>query len=145
VNAASKHDVLDSRSPANGKGLHVMEFEKGRLIAAPLCADECALPVIPFPDRAPHMGWNVARPTDGRPRLRLTRVRGLGKSATFQVLDKQRQRTVENIGLVPEWQRVTQQPLRSSEFVVRRTRDRETEPVAIAIERDCPGRWPRHF
>jgi hypothetical protein len=101
VGSAPNGNVLDSCRSAKRKRLNVMKFEKSRLTAAAFRADERALPTITFPDRSAHVGWYVARQAAGGPRRRLPRVRGLGKSATLEVVDQQGQRTVEHLGLVP--------------------------------------------
>jgi hypothetical protein len=94
----------------------MMHLEEPAFRTAALRSDERALPAIPRPHDALDGSRDVARV--GRERPRRTGTRDGGELAPFELLDQQRQRTIEHGRDVAVRDRVTQEILRPAQLVV---------------------------
>ena len=133
VRATAQLDVLHRRRAADGVRLHVMELEKCGLAAPPFGAEECTSTAVAPPHLSAHSGRDMARALGARSRC--ARSRSLGKAPALETLNQQCERAVEDLGGVTRRHSVPQQRLGAAELVVRFSRHRELNPVALGCER----------
>src|SRR5439155_6270092 len=117
VASAGQPDIRHRRLAACGEGPDVMEFdEPGRSTSLPVFSDKCAAPEIPQPDCALHLGRDVARIWSRSPSG--ARLPGRRELLARELLQKQRERSVEDLGDIAVWDMVPEHVLRKPELVV---------------------------
>ena len=133
VRATAELDVFFDGCTSDGVRLNVMELEKRGLATAPFCANERATSAVAPPHVSAHSGRDMARALGARSRC--ARSRSLGKAPALETFNQQRERAVEDLGGVSRRHSVPKQRLGAAELVVRFSRHRELNPVALGCER----------
>jgi hypothetical protein len=140
VGAAAQRDVVHRRRPLVPEGLDVVPFQEPPRRAAARPADERALPTVPLPDCANHVGRDVTGAIFGC--ARGPRSGRRGQLLLLDVLQQQVERTLEDGRGIAARDLAAEQVLYPPQLVVGFLRDRELHAITLGGERrdDRPRR-----